>query len=712
MRTLAALLTVCILVPAGARAEDDRVEAHVETFPLILRTEERPDALMTTVVDARTGVPIAGATVRGYAETIDGRAAAVNALLLTMKTDRYGLAVGQIDTRALSASHWIVSAEGYRPYAEYHGFWPPERVDLEPATPVAVRILGPYGEPVTGALVEGYTGCPHAPPAVRGRTDENGVFRAADGSPEGFSLWVRAPGCASTSEELPAVFGDEPCVEVLPPGISVRGRVRDGDGRPIPGVVLRGANYPRGPAAVTDIEGRFVLEGLDPEEGLQVFHPTIHLDAPHVVERVAEDVPLDLVWTLEGLAPVGEPGTVTIHARGPDGEAVADLDLLVVGPDGRADDGTTDAEGKCVLALSAGRYRVRGDDPFDPFDVKEEVVVVPPDGEVSQELALSPRPRLQIAGQVPTDLGLSIVAAGRAYSGPGESEEPNPPVWVPAQARAVICLRNYEQAWAHFVPVGPVVDGVRTATLDVPSPHSIRLAGDVALDGASVVLTPRAHPGVERWLMDIVDGTVPVWWGGRFDLTLQLEDGRPDRVVPLDLPPLASGAVERRIEIERDATPVSESGEARLILKRADGQPVREVTVSGGKVGAAWSGFRGEWDNPVEVSAPCRVLVTAPGLHPLQLDVTSPGERDVVFPAAGIDLTTVDASGSPVASAVLVNGVLYEAPEGRLSMRGFPAGDHAVVLQRTTGTPVVTQSVRWSFRVSDGQVLKKAARLP
>ena len=291
MRTITLLLAVLLLAPSDARPEDDTSDADVETFPLILRTDDRPDVLTTTVVDARNGLPIAGATVRGYAESIDGRAAAVNALLLTMKTDAYGLAVGQVDTKALVASHWIVTAEGYRPYAAYHGYWPPERVDLEPATPVAVRILGPYGEPVAGALVEGFSGCPHAPPAVHGRTDDNGVFRAADGSPEGFSLWFRAPGCACMVGDLPAVFGDAPCVQVLSPGITVRGRVRDRDGRPIPGVVLRGTNYPRGPATLTDLEGRFVLEGLDPEEGLQVFHPTIHLDAPCTVERAAEDVP-------------------------------------------------------------------------------------------------------------------------------------------------------------------------------------------------------------------------------------------------------------------------------------------------------------------------------------------------------------------------------------------------------------------------------------
>ena len=182
--------------------------------------------------------------------------------------------------------------------------------------------------------------------------------------------------------------------------------------------------------------------------------------------------------------------------------------------------------------------------------------------------------------------------------------------------------------------------------------------------------------------------------------------------MPVDLPPLTAGAVERRIDLDREATAVSGSGEARLNVRRADGQSVPRLTVSGGKVGAAWSGFQGKWDNPVEVWAPCRVLLTAPGLHPLQFDVTRPGDHDVVFPAAGIDLTTVDASGAPVASAVLVNGVLCEAPEGQLSMRGFPAGDHAVVVQRASWPPTVSESVRWRFRLSEGQVLTKTIRLP
>ena len=714
MRTIAVLLAICALLATGARSEEDTADEGVDTFSLILRSDDSPKVLMTTVVDARTGRPIADAIVRGYRESVDGRQAAVNALILTMTTDAYGLAVGQVDTKALGASHWIVSAAGYRPYAEYHGFWPPERVDLEPATPVAVRILGPYGDPVVGAAVEGYSGCPHAPPAVAGRTDETGVFRAADGSPDGFSLWVRAPGCASRSQDLPAVFGDEPCMEVLPPGIAVHGRLLDGDGRPIPGAVLRGGNYPRGPATLTDLEGRFVLAGLDPEESVWVFHPTLHLDAPHTIDRVAEDVPLALVWALDGLGPaMGEYGTLVVRARDAGGRAVENLKLLVLASDGQGQDAATDGAGDASLDLPAGTYRIRGDDPFGPFDVAEATVVVPTDGEVALDLALSPRPRLRIKGDVPPDLYAIIVAAGRVHSPSHESEEGAPAsVWLPAEARAVVCLRNDEQAWAHFVPVGPVVDGFRSAVLDVPPAHRIRLTNGDVPDGATAALAPRAYPAAERWLRDIAGSEIALRWGGHFDLTVRSDDGTSDRFVPIDLPPLAEGSVERQIDLGREGQPVARSGEAHLIVKRADGRAVPEMEVSGGRVGAAWSGFQGTWDTPIDVWAPARVLLIAPGLHPLQLDVIRPADHDVVFPAAGIDLTTVDASGAPVASAVLVNGVLSEAPEGQLSMRGFPPGDHAVVVQRTSWPPTVSESMRWRFRLSEGQVLTKTIRIP
>ena len=594
MRKAAVVLALLLVTGASARSGEEPTDSEVETFALILRTTDRPDVLNTTVVDARDGKPIAGSIVRGYAESIDGRAVAVNALLVTLETDAYGLAVGGIDTKALGASHWIISAPGYRPFAKFHGYWPPERVDLEPSTPVAVRVLDAYGDPAAGAEVEGYEGCPHAPPAVHGLTNDDGVFRAPDGSPDGFSLWVRAPGCAFTNRELPAAFGDEPRVAVLSPGIVAQGRLRDEDGRPIPGAVLRGTEYPRGPATLTDGEGRFRLAGLAAEEGVRVFHPTLRVEAGHVIERVAPDVPLDLTWTFEGIGRAKAYGTLVIRARDGKGGGVEDLHLLVLGADGQGQDVVTNGEGEAIVDLPSARCRIRGDSPFDAFDVVEASVVVPAEGEGILDLVLSPRPRLRIVGDIPADLVPVLVAAGREHGMAETAEDGDapPPLWLSTEARAVVCLRNFEQGWAYFVPVGPTIDGVRTATLDVPAPHRVRLAEDDALDGAYAVLAPRANPRDER-LVEIEDGVISLRCGGRFALTVDLEDGTPVRLVDVGLPPLAAGAVERRIDLERDGAPDTKSGEARLVITRADGKAMGELMVSSGRVGAGWRGARG-----------------------------------------------------------------------------------------------------------------------
>jgi hypothetical protein len=477
--------------------------------------------------------------------------------------------------------------------------------------------------------------------------------------------------------------------------------------------VLRGTEYPRGPATLTDGEGRFRLAGLAAEEGVRVFHPALRVEAGHVIERVAEDVPLDLIWTLEGIGRAEAYGTLVIRARDGKGGGVEDLHLLVLGADGQGQDVVTNGEGEAIVDLPSARCRIRGDSPFDAFDVVEASVVVPAEGEVILDLVLSPRPRLRIVGDIPADLVPVLVAAGREHGMAETAEDGDapPPLWLSTEARAVVCLRNFEQGWAYFVPVGPTIDGVRTATLDVPAPHRVRLAEDDALDGAYAVLAPRANPRDER-LVEIEDGVISLRCGGRFALTVDLEDGTPARLVDVGLPPLAAGAVERRIDLERDGAPDTKSGEARLVITRADGKAMGELMVSSGRVGAGWRGARGRQEAPVEVWAPCRVLLTAPGLHPLQVDVKQPGEHALVFPAGGIDVRTTDAAGAPVASALLVNGVLHDAPEGRLMLRGFAAGPHAVVVQRTSWPPTVTEGVHWRFTLAEGEVRAKTLILP
>jgi hypothetical protein len=701
------LVTLLLVLLAGsARPGDAPADPQVQPLPPILRSDDQPAPFSVTVLDAATGRPLAGAVVRGYAERVDGRAVAVNALLVTLHADASGLAVGALDTKALGASHWTVHAKGHRPFARYTGFWPPERVDLAPSVPMAVGVLDPWGRPLAGARVQGFSGCPHAPSAIRGVTGKDGVFRVEDGGQDGLSLWVLAPGCARRVGMLRPVWGDEPDDRLLAPGLTVRGRLRDAAGRPLAGAVVRAADYPRGPATCTDDDGRFVLDGLEPTGAIQVFHPTLEVEdeSVHVVERAAADVPLDLTWTRDGFGAPAQTGRLLLRARDGAGHPAAALALLVLGADGRGWSARTDANGLAHVEVPAGAVRVRGDDPFAPFDVREAKATVLAQGETTVDLVLAPRPRLRVAGTVPEDLSAGVVACGRTAAARGAC--------LPAGARAVVVLEDEEGTWARPFPVGPETAGVRTARVQAPAAHRIRLAADDSLDDVPCSLRSRDHPRVGRRVR-IVDGVITLRRGGRFLLRVGGSRDVPARLVPVDLPPLADGAVEKTIDLAREGRPDRSGGPARLLVSLADGSPVPALEVVSGPWATSESDVvRHGATSPVEVWAPCRVLLSGKGLRPLQVDVARPGDRRVVFPAGGLDLATVDASGAAVPSAVLVDGVVHDAPKGRLVLRGFAPGRHAVVVQRTSGPPGPTGSVRWRFELTAGQVVKKTLAVP
>lgn len=706
---LALLLVAAFRAPV-VRAEEK--DPEVSPYPLVFRSDDRPDVVSTTVVDARTGRPIVGASVRGYAEEVSGLAAAVNALVCDLKTNELGLASARLDTKELGCSHWVISAKGYRPYADYHGYWPPMRVTLEPGTPMAVRIEDVMGRPVANAEVEAFTGCPHAPPAVRGRTDVDGVFRVKDGSPDGYELWVQARdfACSPPGDLLP-VFGDSPSVQVLEPGIEVRGRVSASDGRPIHGAVVRGTDYPRGPSALTDAEGRFQLQGLGPHEGIKVLHPTLSGDAErskmHVVDSVVADVPLDLVWTLGGFDEPDARGTLEVHARDGSGAPVTDLRLLVIGPDGRARNLELDAEGDASLPLAIGEYRIRGDSPFDAFDVAEAKAQIVEDKEATVSLILSPRPRLRIDGDIPADFGAGLTAAGRVY---GDSlvatkRGPAAPVWLPAGGPAALMLSTDQGTWRQSVLVGPPVDGARTAVVKLPPAHRIRVAAGDEMEGDSFFVSPAEHPDIIR-AYEIVHGVISIRRGGRYLLHLNLENGSPTRFLTLDLPPLSAGAVERTIDVTKDGAPDETRGRARLVVTMADGSPVPEMDVSGERFTTNGA------ESPVEVNAPETVLLSPRGFQPLSVWVDKAGERKVLFPMGGVDLSTVDASGAAVRASLLIDGIEHDAVEGALKLRGLTAGAHAVIVQRNTWPPRVSGAVLWRFTLAEGEVRSKTLTLP
>ena len=482
----------------------------------------------------------------------------------------------------------------------------------------------------------------------------------------------------------------------------------DADGQAIYGAVVRGTGYPRGPATLTDRQGRFLLPGIDPRDGVQVFHPTIGQgEKTHIVSRVAADVPLDLVWTIGGLAVPDPSGTLAIRAHDGGGAPGAGLHLLVVGADGRCTAVVTDDGGEASLEVPCGDVLIRGDDPFEPFEVAEAKAVVREGQETTVALALSARARLRIEGDIPADLGVGLASAGREY---GESlvptkKGPAAPVWLPADLPAVVRVSAEQGTWSHFVTVGQAVDGVRTAVVRMPPAHRIRLAADGALDGAFVRLAPESSPRSER-LYDVVAGVVSIRRGGRFLLTVEGEEGQPERVVRLDLPPLPSGAVERTIDLAKDARAADGAGAAHLLVTMSDGSPVPEMRVAGERFSTEGA------ESPVEVWAPGVVLLSPKGLQPLHVVVPRPGEQKVQFALGGIDLSTVDGAGAPVAASVLIDGVEHVVKEGRLSLRGLGAGPHAIVVQRNSSSPRVQVSRLWRFTLGDGEVRSKALPLP
>ncbi|MFO0931143.1 MAG: carboxypeptidase-like regulatory domain-containing protein [Planctomycetota bacterium] len=706
-RWVAAIALALLVSPVWA--EDPPADPEVSSYPLVFRSDDRKDVVATTVLDGRTGRPIRGAIVRGYAEGVSGRAAAVNALVCSLTTDEQGIASARLDTEALGCSHWTVTAPGYRPYAEFHGYWPPTRVLLKPGTPMAVRVLDAMGRSVVDVAVEGYEGCPHAPAAVRGRTDANGIFRVEDGSARGYELWVEAAGCARRPESLQAVFGDTPDTCLLRPGIDVRGRLTDVDGRPIHGAVVRGTGYPRGPATLTDSDGRFVLSGLGVEDGVQVFHPTLAVEGEttHMVRRVAADAPLDLVWTVEGLALPPARGTLVIAARDGKGAPGSGLHLLVIGRDGRCYPAATDDSGAASLEVPCGEVRVRGDSPFDPYEVAETTAVVRQAETSRVDLAFTARPRFQIEGGVAPDVDASLAAAGRVYDGdllPTDKGAP-PPVWLPADAPAVLRLSAEQETSWSFQEVGPVVDGVRTVKVRPRPAHRVRIAPDDRLDGAWVFVTSDGGSGEGR-PYDVVHGVISFFRGGRFRIVVDTEGDSPARVVSLELPPLAQGAIERSVDLAKEGQIDHLSGTARLLVTMADGKAVPEMKVSGDRFSVDGA------ESPVEVSAPDSVLLAPVGLQPLQVFVPRAGDQKVLFPTGGIDLSTTDAAGAPVTVSVLIDGVEHRAAEGHLALRGLAAGAHAVIVQRESWPPRVPESRIWRFTLADGEVRAKTLPLP
>ncbi|MFY0528679.1 carboxypeptidase regulatory-like domain-containing protein [Archangium gephyra] len=259
------------LVPA-TRAEDS-AEPH--------------GAFEGRVISATTGEGVGGAEL-----TFAGAGGATSA-----RTD----ASGRFRFVPSTAGTWqlaVVTARGHLPFGPEWGqspirftAVPGQRISdivlaLTPEVELLGRVEGPDGQPVAGARVRVLTGRGGEsvlfPTSDHYTSDARGEFRFH--GPEGAVVEARHPAHASARAEvtpstvlarrLVLKLGKRAGPEAAPLGESLEGRVVDAGGTAVPGalvsVVSAASAWPKrygdelGYERVTDDEGRFTVEGLEP----------------------------------------------------------------------------------------------------------------------------------------------------------------------------------------------------------------------------------------------------------------------------------------------------------------------------------------------------------------------------------------------------------------------------------------------------------------
>jgi protocatechuate 3,4-dioxygenase beta subunit len=239
-----------------------------------------PVALTGRVVDRATGQPVAGARVwpgedPAAFQVADSRGA-YRLPAWTAKT--------WVRLSAVAEGHFGTSSESF--FVKEDKGTPPT-LALWPSSSLAGTIVDEDGQPVAQAEVRIYPAGSADEPVVHVRTSGLGTFRITNLPKDWYDLDARRPGFVPL--RIPGVELRPDSAVDLGPLILTRGKRLEGRAiEPRDEVPIEGAEVwvvpshlasmrawklfeeEAGPAAVTDQDGRFVLQGLDPRKSLQL----------------------------------------------------------------------------------------------------------------------------------------------------------------------------------------------------------------------------------------------------------------------------------------------------------------------------------------------------------------------------------------------------------------------------------------------------------
>ncbi len=696
------LLALPLLAVFGAPASADdglrpgeTVRVSSDVFPgAVPETEDGlPTLWPVRIIDAWTGRPIPGATVRVPNHNVGGSAPEDIFDRCSGTADRDGWVRLPWKEARRFHDYIVADAPGYAPNPLCK-FEAPS-CQLVPGTDVPVQILDFTGQPVADARVALNLGCGHIPEQRHAVTDAQG--RAVLGSMDPTVAW-RNPSCiwleCSRLDQGPAILsavwrpGDAPVPVYCDPGIVVFGRVLGPDGKPVENAVV-GADDRERPWMRTGADGRFRLVGVEPWTRIDVY-PTYSREEPMTwfyappegVERTfvlgSAESGAELEVTLLGAA--GEPavGARVVAVRSSDGFTVPRM---------------SDSTGWAGFSLPPGHYEVEVHGALGAWGAARGAVDLEEGGTASLTLTVPRRTTVRVDAARVKDLRVRLCTA-REYKELKPAAIDGQDVAVPTDEPAAFLVWGHERgelvANIIHVPRQPPDDDAPLVLDWVPTTRvTARLVGP---DGSSAL----GHLSVVRFrnrsgwrsLGEDTDATSTpseeTRLSGTLDWTAKPDDPGlapafgtlriDERGKPVDLGEVQFRAAHgSALQLELPPGSSAEGAMATVTL------PLEKFKWQGVIRSDNSLGIDLSWLVPGDV-----LTVSVPGpLVPRDFRVDAAGSWIVRWPDTSLRIHAVDEAGAPIpdASVRLDDPVVTSETTGAGALLlGIPPGTHEVLV--------------------------------